>query len=116
VKHVHYDQVPAEQTTAAGAAGVRVRWLISAEDGAPNFCMRRFEVEPGGRTPHHSHSWEHEIYVLEGKGILHCEGREHPFQPGDVVYLAPEEEHYFAADEESGAVFLCLIPRGDPDA
>ncbi|MHC4917760.1 MAG: cupin domain-containing protein [Planctomycetota bacterium] len=114
MKHVHYDKVAAQPTTEAGAEGVNVRWLISEDDGAPHFYMRRFEVEPGGRTPHHSHAWEHEVYVLEGKGTLHCEGGEYPFEPDDVIFLAPGEKHYFAADGSTGAVFLCLIPRQQP--
>ena len=89
---------------------MRVRRLISAEDGAPNFCMRRFELAPGGRTPRHTHPWEHEVYVLEGAGTVFGGGAEHRFRPGDAIYVAPGEEHRFAADSRAGTVFLCLIP------
>jgi quercetin dioxygenase-like cupin family protein len=33
------------------------REVITAEDGAPNFCMRVFDVEPGSSTPSHAHDW-----------------------------------------------------------
>jgi quercetin dioxygenase-like cupin family protein len=110
MKHVHYDEVEPKPVSEAGAQGVRVRWLISAEDGAPNFYMRRFELAPGGSTPRHAHGWEHEVYILEGDGSVFHEGREHPFCPGDVIYVPPEEEHAFRAGKGSVAL-LCLIPK-----
>ncbi len=62
------DQVPANEVTMEGAAGCKVRWLIGEGDKAPTFAMREFEVEPGGHTPKHFHDYEHEVYVIEGKG------------------------------------------------
>ncbi len=113
VKHVHYDEVESKQAKEAGAEGVEVRWLISEDDGAPHFYMRRFELVPGGRTPRHTHPWEHEVYILEGEGTLYCEGAERPFRPHDVVYIAAQEEHCFLADRGIPVAFLCLIPRRD---
>ena len=110
MKHFHYDEVESKEVNVAGAEGVRVRWLISPEDGAPNFSMRRFEVAPGGRTPRHRHPWEHEVYVLEGDGAVFGAGNEKPLRVGDVVYVPPDEEHYFAGGEEEGVTLLCLIP------
>jgi quercetin dioxygenase-like cupin family protein len=53
------------------AEGVRIRKLISEKDGAKNFYMRVFEVDQGTQPPPpHSHPWEHEIYVLEGQGVV----------------------------------------------
>jgi len=47
-----------------------MRDLISEKDGAPNFRLRHFVIEPGGHTPLHRHDWEHENYFISGKGIL----------------------------------------------
>ena len=63
----HAKDVKAEDV-GEGAKGVKIRWLIGEQDGAPNFAMRHFEVAPGGHTPHHSHDWEHEVFVLSGRG------------------------------------------------
>ena len=38
--------------------GVVKREVINADDGAPRFCMRVFEVEPGSSTPSHSNWWD----------------------------------------------------------
>ncbi len=111
MKHVHYDEVESKEVNLPGAEGVRIRWLVGAEDDAPNFYMRRFELVPGGRTPRHEHAWEHEVYILEGAGVVFHAGGERPVRPGDVVYMPAGEEHYFAADQDETLAFLCLIPR-----
>ena len=49
-----------------GAKDVEIRWLISKEDGAENFAMRMFELQPGGHTPLHTHPHEHEVFIVEG--------------------------------------------------
>ena len=48
-----------------GAKDVDIRWLISKEDGAENFAMRMFELQPGGHTPLHTHPQEHEVFVVD---------------------------------------------------
>ena len=113
MKHVYYGDVESAGVAEEGAEGVRVRWLIAESDGAPNFCMRRFDLEPGGHTPHHTHAWEHEVYVLEGAGTVFGPDGAEPIGPGDVVYVPPEEEHHFAADRGQELAFLCLVPRKD---
>lgn len=76
------------------AEGVRKRRVISEKDGAKNFHMRVFEVEEGAPSPPlHSHSWEHEIYILEGKGVVVGDGGEKPFTSGDTIFIPPNEKH-----------------------
>ena len=93
-----------------GAKGIAIRWLISKEDGASNFAMRMFEVEPGGHTPLHRHPHEHEVFVLEGEGVVLDEGRERPIGPEDVVFVPGDVEHNFRNTGDSVFRFLCLVP------
>ncbi len=93
-----------------GAQGIGIRWLISKEDGAANFAMRMFEVEPGGHTPLHRHPHEHEVFVLEGEGVVTDEGRERPIGPEDVVFVPGDVEHNFRNTGDSTLRFLCLVP------
>jgi len=93
-----------------GAKDVEIRWLISKDDGAPNFAMRMFEVQPGGYTPLHTHPHEHEVYILEGKGIFVCEGTEYAFGPEHAIFAPPAKEHQFKNTGDSVLRFLCLIP------
>lgn len=92
------------------AEGVTVRWLIGESDGATNFHMRLFELQPGAQTPWHQHPWEHEVFVLEGEGIVKDEQGEHKISAGSVVFVKPNEWHQFKADSEKPLKFLCLIP------
>ena len=101
-------QVPPEP--AAEAPGVTVRWVISEKDGAPNFAMRVFDVEPGASSPFHTHDWEHEVFILAGKGHVRDKDGETPFQEGDVVFVAPEEKHQFVNDGDSALCFICVVP------
>ncbi len=106
----HYRDVPAA-TVEQGAEGVTIRWLLAEADGAPSFAMRHFEIAPGGHTPHHSHAWEHEVFVLAGTGKVFGPDGVSPVGPGSVVLVAPQDEHHFANDGDEPLAFLCLIPH-----
>ena len=114
MKHSHYTNVPLEDVTMDGAKKVKIRWLVAAKDGAPNFAMRMFEVEPGGFTPYHSHEWEHENYILEGEGHLTTEDGNIPFKVGDVLYVEPFFKHNYVNTGDSVLKFLCMIPNEKP--
>lgn len=107
----HYSQVKAEPVELEGAKDVKVRWLISEREGAPNFYMRLFEVAPGGHSPRHKHDYEHEIFILEGKGVALEGGREEPLKPGSFLFIPPNAEHQLRNTGETALKFLCLIPR-----
>ncbi|HVT27858.1 MAG TPA: cupin domain-containing protein [Lacipirellulaceae bacterium] len=104
-------EVPANEVTMEGAASCRVRWLIGDRDQAPNFAMREFEVAPGGHTPKHFHDYEHEIYVLAGRGTIVDGDQERPLAAGDVVFIAPNDVHQFRNTGVEPMRFLCLIPN-----
>ena len=93
-----------------GSSKLKVRWLITKETGAENFAMRLFEMEAGGNSPFHSHSWEHEVFILEGEGLVVSEEKEVKFKAGDVIFLPPNEKHQLKNNGEKSVKFLCLIP------
>ncbi len=105
-----YSKVEAEEVVEEGAQGVRVRWLIDRRLGAENFAMRMFEFQPGGHTALHRHPWEHEVYVLEGRGMLLSGGERHELREGVVAYVPPNEPHQFRNVGSSTLRILCLIP------
>lgn len=90
--------------------GVVKREVITGDDGAPRFCMRVFEVEPGSSTPSHSHWWEHEVFVLSGKGVVVSGEGETPIAEGSVVFVAPDEHHCFVNNGDETLRFICVIP------
>lgn len=106
------DEVKRDDVEQEGAAGVKLRRLIAKDDGAPNFAMREFELEPGGHTPFHAHGWEHEVYVLAGRGVVAGEEGEFPLEPGTVVLVPPSEKHNFKNTGSEVLRFLCVVPHG----
>jgi quercetin dioxygenase-like cupin family protein len=84
--------------------------LITARDGAPTFAMRRFTVDVGGNTPFHSHAWEHEVYVLRGRGAVRRRDGDAPIEEGVAVLVEPGEMHSFRNEGDEPLVFLCMIP------
>ena len=101
------DAVVAEE----GAKGVKIKWLINKDHGAPTFLMPHFTVDAGGFTPYHSHDWEHEVYVLEGNGRVRYEDREEKIVPGDAILIPPNKKHQFQASSDRTHKFLCMIPK-----
>jgi quercetin dioxygenase-like cupin family protein len=92
------------------APGVSHRVVIGADDGAPTFIMRVFEVKTGSSTPFHSHPWEHEVFVLSGKGVVRGRKGERLLGEGTVVFVAPNEEHCFSNTGSAPLRFICVIP------
>ena len=106
----HYEEVDSQTVEMEGAVGCQVRWLVGEPDGAPTFAMRQFEVASGGHTPKHSHPYEHEVFVLEGDGVVLEDDVEHPLKTGDVIFVKPDEVHQFRNTGDRPMKFLCMVP------
>ncbi|MBN2415772.1 cupin domain-containing protein [bacterium] len=111
MKIIHYRDMKPDQVTGDGVTGVTIRWLISADDGAPHFAMRLFEVEPGGHTPLHTHETEHEVFILEGTGAVWRSGEEVEIGPGTAVFVPPGEKHCFFNRGTAVLKFICMVPH-----
>lgn len=105
------EQTPLSPVAMEGAERVTMAMMVGREDGAPNFSMRQFRVEPGGCTPRHQHDYEHEVLVLEGAGSVLLGGERRPIGAGDAIFVPPEHEHQFTASPDGpGLRFICLVP------
>jgi quercetin dioxygenase-like cupin family protein len=111
MKVFNYENVKADPVSENGAVNIKVRWLITKDIGAPNFAMRLFEVAKGGYSPLHTHPWEHEVFILEGQGVVTGGKKATPFKPNDVVYVPPDERHQFKNTGAKTLKFLCLVPH-----
>jgi quercetin dioxygenase-like cupin family protein len=87
------------------------RILIGEKDGAPGFTMRLFTLQPGASTPYHNHSWEHEVFVLEGKLKIRSKNGEEVIESGSFVFVEPDEEHQFVNIDDGPSSFICVVPN-----
>lgn len=110
-KAVHYSEVKADEVTEYGAEGAKIRWLITKDDGAGHFAMRYFEMAPGGHSPHHSHKWEHEVFVLEGECLVVCGDQKKKVDSGSAVFIPPDVQHNFRNEGNGTLKFICLVPH-----
>ena len=110
-KALHYSEIKADKITERGAEETKVRWLITEDDGAENFAMRYFEMAPKGHSPHHSHKWEHEVFILSGKGLVFCGNQRKKVGPGYIVFIPPNVKHQFKNEGNVALRFLCLVPH-----
>lgn len=115
IRNIH--EAAAKPVDMPGVQGVRMALMVGREDGAPNFALRSFIVDPHGHSPRHAHDYEHEVYIVQGSGEVLLDGQYRPIRTGDVVYVPADQEHQFRAAGE-GLRFLCLVPVsrncGDP--
>jgi len=97
------------------ARHVEKRILVGPNESAPNFAMRKFTVGDGGCTPYHTHPWEHQVYVLAGKGEVRFAGGRQTVEPGDYVFVPPDDEHQFVNAGDGVFEFLCIVPLKGED-
>ena len=90
--------------------GVTVRWLVSEQDEGPGFALRLYEMKAGATTTAQCHYWEHEVFVLSGRGVVVEEEGEIPLGEGDVVYVPPTERHQFVNNGDGMLRFLMVLP------
>jgi len=95
------------------APGVVMRVVAGPAEGAPTFVMRVFEIEPGSATPHHTHAWEHEMFVVRGEGTLKSGNTETPLKEGDAVTVLPGERHGVFNTGRKLLTIICVVPLVD---
>jgi len=95
------------------ADGITMRVIVGPAEKAPNFVMRHFEFEPGAAMPYHAHPWEHEFYVLEGKGFIKTKDGDKPIEKGDAAVVLPNEMHSVQNPGKEKMSIICLVPLVD---
>lgn len=98
--------------------GRRARVLLGGDDTAGQMSVRVVEVEPERRDaeprPLHVHEGVGEfIWIIEGRGLLHCDQGILLAQQGEVIYIAPGEMHKIMPSGNEPLHLLCVFPTGD---
>lgn len=107
---VDVERFPAKPVAMDGVKDAQIREVITAREGAPNFAMRVFDVAPGGHTPLHHHDYEHEIYILAGRGEIETSAGPRALHSGQAILVPANALHQFRNTGEETLRFICLIP------
>lgn len=99
-----YDEI--EEMEMPG--GATIRWLITHKDNAPNFSMRLINIKSGKATPSHIHDYEHEIYVISGKGEFIIGDETHQAEKDHFVFIPGNTHHNIRAKEDMK--IICIVP------
>ena len=105
--------VTAEQTSddIVGRGPVYRKELMSAAaTGGHGILLVTFE--PGARLNFHIHDYEQILVVTEGTGIVATRDEERVVTTGDVVYIAPGENHWHGATQDSRFSHIAMNWRG----
>ena len=90
------------------------RYLVNQDVGCLD-VTQFVGLIPPGRAPMHSHSYDEIVYVVDGEGTLHIDGRETPIGAGSAMHLAPLVEHCLENTGKGSMKVLGVFhPSGDP--
>jgi quercetin dioxygenase-like cupin family protein len=70
---------------------------------------------PPGRAPDHFHTYDEVIYVLDGEGLMHVDGADHPLTAGSSIQLPARTVHCLEnTGERVMRVVAVFRPAGSP--
>ncbi len=102
-------------TSPTGTKGMDFKQLIAKDVGAPHFYMRLVDISPGGHSERHVHEWEHEVFVIEGRGKVALKDHDEEITQGDAIFVERNEVHEFVNPGKSLLRMICLIPKPPED-
>jgi quercetin dioxygenase-like cupin family protein len=109
---VHHSPTATEPGPANFFVGDVGVLTITTEDGL-DVALVRFAV--GARTYWHTHQSPQVLHCTEGRGILATRDARNEVGPGDIVHVAPGEEHWHGATAGSAFTHLSIRATGETD-
>jgi mannose-6-phosphate isomerase-like protein (cupin superfamily) len=104
----------ADRPTLPAGEERRFRYLADEEVGSRDLTQFLGVIDPS-RAPDHGHVYDEVIYVVEGEGTLHLDGRDTLIGPGSCIHLPPEVAHCLENHGPGPMRVLGVFhPAGDP--
>ena len=106
-------EIKPKQPTAKGPAETFTGdvWVDPIANGKEPSRVRvnLVRFSPGARSAWHSHALGQTLYVTEGAGLVQSRGGDTvKIRPGDVIYTAPDEEHWHGATPDDFMTHLSI--------
>ena len=82
---VRSDDVALKPTARGMRSGVYMGW----DGDSPTRCLDALvhELDPGGVTTVHRHSWDAQLFIVEGSGWSEIDGKRYEWKPWDAIHL-----------------------------
>tara|TARA_Y100001970_G_C14098971_1_gene784379 strand:+ start:808 stop:1125 length:318 start_codon:yes stop_codon:yes gene_type:complete len=85
--------------------------ILGSNDGVPTVVSLYHDHQPGESSKHHSHDWEHQVYITRGEGIVWVDGTEYPIKEGDFVLVPPNSTHHFKNTSDKVLTRITFNPK-----
>lgn len=101
-------------TTDIELGGIRIRFLVDADDSQGAATMFECRVAPGAMVPGpHSHDgFEETVYGLEGVTTFTVDGETREIGPGAGLCIRRGQVHRFVNETDADATFLSVATPG----
>jgi quercetin dioxygenase-like cupin family protein len=86
---------PDELPVRERGGGIRTIPLVTRDLGAAGFISGYTIFPPHGVVPLHTHNCDESVVVMQGRGIAHIDGVDHPVLAGDVTFIPRGLPHGF---------------------
>src|SRR5688572_10418326 len=90
-------------------------WVCGHWNGSPLAIGLGLRTEVGPDEVRHHHPYREYYVVLEGTAELDVEGTLVTLHPNTVIMVEPGERHWIVAVGESGARWVVIKERSEPD-
>jgi quercetin dioxygenase-like cupin family protein len=104
-----WEDIIPESYAAKAFEGVVKHVLVGPKDGAPNFVVRYFQLEPGSSSRLERHAHDHGVVILHGEARVQLNDDFFTIGPMDSVYVAGNDLHQFSNIGEKSLGFICVI-------
>lgn len=101
-----------EEIMCKTGSGNSIYWMITSEIGAKNFELRYIEIPINGKSSYGSHTHEHEVFIIKGRGRIKGKNYEKELKPLNAVFVPGNEEHQWINEGNETFGFICVVPKG----
>ena len=107
----HSGNTPLEPVNKPGFSGMQARFLLTATGGCPRYALQLMEIAPSGFTSFHRHKEEHEMFFIEGTGVIRIDDEnEVKIRAGDALFLLHCESHQITNTGTGMLKMVCTVP------
>jgi gentisate 1,2-dioxygenase len=101
---IRREDVKLQQTARGLRSGVYMGW----DGDSPTRCLDALvhEIDPGTLTTIHRHSWDAQLFIVEGSGWSEIDGKRYEWKPWDAIHIPAWSWHRHGNDGAKTARFM----------